>query len=1451
MKTMKKTLQFGFLALSLIFSYKSAKSQTISNDFFGVNAWMPDTIGNYFACPEAPCYFNGKLHKNWQKVKASGATIVRFGGISADRNRPTNFQYIRMIDSIRENGMEPIIQVPFFNNRYTAQQAADIVRYINVIKGKNIKYWIIGNEPNLSYSYTTAAQVANYFKPFASAMKNVDPSILIIGPEPAWYDQTMINGLTTPGGASDITGKDGAGRYYLDILSFHTYPFNGTQTRAQVVSKLTSAGSLNDNLSALNARLAAANSYHGRTGSSALKTAITEANIDYKNSSTDNLNGVGANSFIGGQFVAEMMGIGMKNGLDIFNLWSVVEGNSTALNIGFLDNSTGNKKPLYYHFKLLADNFRGNYVNGTTNQVNVKSFACQDGQQVAVMILNEDLTNNFNYTVRLNTTAIAGTSALKINANAGLAKEYTDVIQNQSTTLLLFDASGNIIKKSEYKLSGNANLNLPPTVTVLSSSQTATITPAGATNFCAGGSVTLNANTGSGYTYQWKKDNIAISGATNSSYSATASGNYSVAITVAGVTNISSAITIAVSPMPIATVTPAGSTSLATGGSVVLNASTGTGYIYQWKKDNVNITGATGASYTASTAGTYQVAINQGICSAISATVVITVVSSTALITPAGPTTFCAGGSVTLNANTGTGNTYQWKKDNVAISGANGSSYMATVSGSYTVAITASGITSTSAAVIITVSPMPTATITPAGPTSFVAGGNVTLNAPTGTGYLYQWKKDGVNISGATNSSYVATLAGSYQIKITQGSCIDWSAPLAITIVTTTATITASGSTSFCAGGNVTLNANTGTGYTYQWKKDNVAISGATNPSYVAALSGSYSVSIIIAGVSNTSSAIIITVSPLPAAIITPAGALSFAAGGSVILNASTGTGYIYQWKKDNIAIAGATNASYTASTAGSYHVEINKGICSAVSAAVVVTILPTAIISPAGPTSFCEGGSVTLNATTGTGNTYQWKKDNIAISGANSSYYIATLSGSYTVAITASGITGTSVAVVITVSPLPSATITHAGALSFIAGDSVVLNASTGTGYIYQWKKGNISITGATNASYKAFTGGSYQVKITKGECMDWSAPVIVTILPTATITPAGPTNVCTGGSVTLNANAGTGYAYLWKKDNIALSGATSSSYIATSTGNYSVVVTSGGLINTSASIAVTVLPVPSATISPLGATTICSGSVGLQANTGSGLIYQWIKDNNLIAGATNALYSASATGSYQVKITQGSCTALSVPTSVKIQSGLFASITPGGPTTFCSGGKVILYASTCSGYNYQWKKDGVNIGGATSSTYTASVSGKYQVRVSKNGVKDWSALLAVTVNNCKDLDLNAIKEPLTDSANDSSIISSATDYEMISENNFEINVFPNPTNGNYFIELDNENSEENNFEIVVTNTIGQTIYQKYSTFSGKKEEIRFSENDPGGIYIVNVKTKNKISTKKIIFNK
>lgn len=452
----KKIYRTILIAILSIFFSAAGFSQSISGHFFGQNAWMPDTIGS--------AYYGGKLHRNWSNIKNSGTAIVRFGGIAPDQNMPTNFQYIKMIDSIRAKGMEPIMQVPFDNWKFNAQQAANIVNYINKVKGRNVKYWIIGNEPDLGYKYTSSGQVAAYFKPFASAMKAVDPSILTIGPECAWYDANVMDGLTQPGGPDDLTGKDGNGHYYLDVVSFHYYAFNGTQDRAGVISKLTSTGGFDQNLSTLSARVSAANASHGRTGASAVKIAVTEANVNWQNSSTDNVNGLGANSFIGGQFVAEMMGIALKYGVDFVTLWSVVEGNGTPLNIGYIDAFTGAKKPLYYHYQMMAQNFNGTYANSTDNQQNVKTIACKNGQQTTVMIMNEDLSNNYNFTVRLNTSAVSTQSPLKINVDAAMNLEYSEVIPAQSSVLLTFNSVGAVTKKIVYTLNQHAVSGLAPSI---------------------------------------------------------------------------------------------------------------------------------------------------------------------------------------------------------------------------------------------------------------------------------------------------------------------------------------------------------------------------------------------------------------------------------------------------------------------------------------------------------------------------------------------------------------------------------------------------------------------------------------------------------------------------------------------------------------------------------------------------------------------------------------------------------------------------------------------------------------------------------------------------------------------------------------------------------------------------------------------------------------------------
>jgi hypothetical protein len=172
-------------------------------------------------------------------------------------------------------------------------------------------------------------------------------------------------------------------------------------------------------------------------------------------------------------------------------------------------------------------------------------------------------------------------------------------------------------------------------------------------------------------------------------------------------------------------------------------------------------------------------------CSTVSAGIAVTATPApTATLVAAGPTTFCAGKTVLLKAIVGTGYTYQWKKGGNNIPAQTSSTLTANATGLYTVVVTnAQGCPTTSAGINVTVNPAPLATITPAGPVTFPQGGNVVLNASTGTGYTYQWKKDGVPINGATTSNYSATLGGSYTVVITNSYlCQASSQPVQVTV---------------------------------------------------------------------------------------------------------------------------------------------------------------------------------------------------------------------------------------------------------------------------------------------------------------------------------------------------------------------------------------------------------------------------------------------------------------------------------------------------------------------------------------------------------------------------------------------------------------------------------------------------------------------------------------------
>ena len=530
---------------------------------------------------------------------------------------------------------------------------------------------------------------------------------------------------------------------------------------------------------------------------------------------------------------------------------------------------------------------------------------------------------------------------------------------------------------------------------VTTATNTAHITAAGPTTFCAGGSVLLKANTAKGFTYKWYNGTTLITSATSSAYTATTAGSYTVAVTATGSCTTTSTPIIVTVGGPAGTITPAGTTTFCQGSSVALNANTGTGLTYQWNKDGNVIAGATMAAYTANVTGLYTVQVTASTCSTTSAGTQVTVNALPAVptITVSGASTFCTGFKTQLNVTSEAGSMLMWLLNGSTSPNQSG---VITTGGSYSVTATKSGCSSTSAPTVITVTNLPAPTITASGSTTFCQGGSVDLTASSGTSY--QWYDGTTLLTGATNATFTANASGNYNVMVfNPNGCNALSASMALTaIISPAATITAGGVTTFCQGNNVVLTANTGS--SYKWMNGGNTINGATNVTYTASSTGSYTVE--VANASNckaTSSATSVTVNASPTATITAGGATTFCQGSNVVLTASTGTSY--KWMLGGNAISGATNAACTATSAGSYTVEITSNLaCKATSGAITVTlsVAVTPTITTAESTNICAGWSITMGASPAL--SYQWILNGKAMSGETNSAYTATSAGSYTV---------------------------------------------------------------------------------------------------------------------------------------------------------------------------------------------------------------------------------------------------------------------------------------------------------------------------------------------------------------------------------------------------------------------------------------------------------------------
>jgi large repetitive protein len=836
-----------------------------------------------------------------------------------------------------------------------------------------------------------------------------------------------------------------------------------------------------------------------------------------------------------------------------------------------------------------------------------------------------------------------------------------------------------------------------PFFQITCSLSTPTITAGGPTSFCAGGSVTLTSSAGSAYLWS--------NGATTQSVNITSSGSYSVRVTSAGgcQSAASVATVVTVNELPSTPViTAGGPTTFCQGGSVNLTSTAGNSYLWS--------TGATTSNINITSSGSYTVRItnSNGCQSAVSATTSVTVNSlpATPNITASGPTTFCSGGSLTLTSSPETA--YLWSN------GATTNSINATSSGNYSVRVTNSNgcqsPSSTATTVVVNSLPV-TPAITTGGPTTFCAGGSVTLTSSAGSGYLWS--------TGATTPSINVTSSGNYSVQITDApgcqSASSAATKVTVNAIPVTPVITTDGPTTFCAGGKVILTSSSETSYLWS--------NGATTHSINVTTPGNYSV----IGTSSdgcqsaSSTAAVVSINPLP--IVNAGSDVTIPNGTGTTINATvTGDGpFAYNWSPSiflvNPDVEDPTTVNLPSTTVFTLTATSLTTSCSN-SDKVTISVSggPLGSTPEAIPGTVCSGEDVQLYAIASGGSgsyTYTWSSIPAGFSSSVANPIVnPTLSTTYNVAVF-DGFNTVNSQVVVTVNSLPSTpSITPDGPTTFCNGSNVTLTSDAGTTYLWS--------TGESTQSINVSTSGIYSVQVTNsGGCLSTpSASTVVTVnsLPaTPSVTADGPTIFCEGGSVTLTASAGS--AYLWSN------GATSQSINVNSSGSYSVRVTSAEGCQSAASpaIIVTVNALPATpAITATGPTTFCQGgSVSLTSSTGNS--YFWS------TGENTANIDIISSGSYTVRISDanGCQSSISAATTVTVNSlPATPNISADGPTTFCSGGSVTLTSSPETGY--LWSN------GATTNNIEVTSSGNFSVIVTDaNGCNSLSsAATPVLVN-------------------------------------------------------------------------------------------------------------------------
>ena len=998
------------------------------------------------------------------------------------------------------------------------------------------------------------------------------------------------------------------------------------------------------------------------------------------------------------------------------------------------------------------------------------------------------------------------------------------------------------------KSDASTNSDPAPSLTTQPSSQTVTVGQTATFAVVATGTAPLS--------YQWQKNGANVSGATSATYSTPPTTTADNAATFQAVVSnsagsvTSNRATLTVNPAaaaPTITTQPVNQTVTAGQTATFSVVATGTAPLgYQWQMNGANISGATSASYStpvttsAENGATFVVVVSNAVGSVTSNSATLTVSSAAvAPVIQAQPAneTVAVGQTATFSVVAGGSAplSYQWEKNGANISGATTASYTTPVTtaadngATFVVVVSNAAGSATSNPAKLTVSASAVAPTIAAQPASqtVTAGQTATFSVvANGTAPLaYQWQKNGANIGGATLASYTTPAttstdnASTFQVVVSNsaGSVTSSAATLTVNPAVVAPTITTQPSNQTVTAGQTATFAVVASGtapLSYQWQKNGANISGATSASYTTpATTSTDNASTFQVVVSNsagslTSSTATLTVNPavvMPTITTQPSNQTVTAGQTATFAVLASGTAPLsYQWQKNGTNITGATSASYTtpattsADSGSAFQVIVSNSKGNITSNAVTLTVTaaavaPTISVQPTNQTITAGQTATFTVVASGTAPlSYQWQKNGANISGATSA--------SYTTPATTSADNGSTFQLLVrqsagllrrtgatlTVNPAVVApTITTQPANQTVtAGQTATFSVvAAGTAPLgYQWQKNGANISGATSASYTTpattttDNGSTFQVVVSNSAGSVTSSAATLTVnpavvAPTITAQPANQT--VTAGQTATFAVVASGTAplsYQWQKNGANISGATSASYTTpatTSTDNAStfhVVVSNSAGSVTSSAATLTVNPAvvaPTITAQPANQT-VTAGQTATFAVVASGtapLSYQWQKNGANISGATSTSYTTPATTStdnastFQVVVSNSAGSVTSSAATLTVNPAVVApTITTQPASQTVTAGQTATFSVVATGtapLSYQWQKNGANISGATSTSYTTPATtstdngSTFQVVVSNSAGSVMSSAATLTVNHAVVAPTNTTQTP------------------------------------------------------------------------------------------------------------